>query len=100
MPNRVYIFFIKPHIALELSLAVNPTPAVKYLIVHKERLEEAEVYIWGEHAYEQKKSSKNQNTPGKLGHQSAISWNSLGLFRDYGMNYISFRNKTFFYFSR
>ena len=37
-------FFIKPHIALELSLAVNPTPAVKYLIVHKGRLEEAEVY--------------------------------------------------------
>ena len=44
MPNRLYIFFIKPHIALELSLAVNPTPAVKYLIVHKGRLEEAEVY--------------------------------------------------------
>ena len=40
----IYIFFIKPHIALELSLAVNPTPAVKYLIVHKGRLEEAEVY--------------------------------------------------------
>ena len=40
----LYIFFIKPHVALELSLAVNPTPAVKYLIVHKGRLEEAEVY--------------------------------------------------------
>jgi hypothetical protein len=37
-------FFIKPHIALELSLAVNPTPVVKYLLVHKRRLEEAEVY--------------------------------------------------------
>jgi hypothetical protein len=44
MPNRLYIFFIKPHIALELSLAVNPTPVVKYLLVHKRRLEEAEVY--------------------------------------------------------
>ena len=42
-PIYIY-FFIKPHIALELSLAVNPTPAVKYLIVHKGRLEEAEVY--------------------------------------------------------
>ena len=45
MPNGLPIyFFIKPHIALELSLTVNPTPAVKYLIVHKGRLEEAEVY--------------------------------------------------------
>ena len=29
-----------------------------------------------------------QNLPGKLGQQSAICWNSLGLFRDYGLNYI------------
>ena len=42
--HTIKLFFIKPHIALELSLVVNPTPAVKYLIVHKGRLEEAEVY--------------------------------------------------------
>ena len=29
-----------------------------------------------------------QNLPGKLGQQSSICWNSLGLFRDYGLNYI------------
>ena len=29
-----------------------------------------------------------QNLPGKLGQQSAICLNSLGLFRDYGLNYI------------
>ena len=29
----------------------------------------------------------NQNLPGKLGQQSAIYWNSLGLFRDYGLNF-------------
>ena len=29
-----------------------------------------------------------QNLPGKLGQQSAICWNSLGLFRDYGLNQI------------
>ena len=39
-----------------------------------------------------------QNLPGKLGQQSAIYWNSLGLCRDYGLNYIFFRNKTFFVF--
>ena len=61
MPNRLYIFFIKPHIALELSLAVNPTPAVKYLIVHKGRLEEAEVYEESMHM-NKKKSSKNKMT--------------------------------------
>ena len=27
-----------------------------------------------------------QNLPGKLGRQSAICWNSLGLFRNYGLN--------------
>ena len=42
--HTLKIFFIKPLITLELSLVVNPTPAVKYLIVHKGRLEEAEVY--------------------------------------------------------
>ena len=57
----IYIFFIKPHIALELSLAVNPTPAVKYLIVHKGRLEEAEVYEESMHM-NKKKSSKNKMT--------------------------------------
>ena len=35
-----------------------------------------------------------QNLPGKLGRQSAIFWNSLGLCRDYGLIYISFRNRT------
>ena len=29
-----------------------------------------------------------QNLPRKLGQQSAICWNSLGLFRDYGINHI------------
>ena len=38
------LFFIKSHIALELTLVVNPTPVVKYLVIHKGRLEEAEVY--------------------------------------------------------
>ena len=40
-----------------------------------------------------------QNLSGKLGQQSAMCWNSLGLFRDYGLNYIFFRN-IFFCFSR
>ena len=39
-----------------------------------------------------------QNLTGKLGQQSAICWNSIGLFRDYGLNSIIFRNKTFFVF--
>ena len=39
-----------------------------------------------------------QNLPGKLGQQSSICWNSLGLFRDYGLNYILFRNNFFFVF--
>ena len=34
----------------------------------------------------------------KLGQHSAICWNSLGLFRDSGLNYNFFRNKTFFVF--
>ena len=38
-----------------------------------------------------------QNLPGKLGQQSAICWNSLGLFRDYGLYYLFFRNKTFWF---
>ena len=42
--------------------------------------------------------SLHQNLPGKLGQPSAICWNSLGLFRDYGLNYIFFRNKTFLFF--
>ena len=36
----------------------------------------------------------------KLGQQSAICWNSLGLFRDYGLNYICFLEKKLFCFSR
>ena len=39
-----------------------------------------------------------QNLPGKLGQQSSICWNSLGLFRDYGLNYILFRDKTYLFF--
>ena len=38
----------------------------------------------------------NQNLPGKLGQQSTTYL--FGLFRDYGLNFISFRNKTFFVF--
>ena len=34
----------------------------------------------------------------KIGTANAIYWNSLGLFRDYGLNYIFFRNKTFLFF--
>ena len=58
--HTIKLFFIKPHIALELSLVVNPTPAVKYLIVHKGRLEEAEVYEESMHK-NKKKSSKNNH---------------------------------------
>ena len=43
-------------------------------------------------------SCKKQNLPGKLGHQSAICWNSLGLYRDYSLNNIFSRNKTFLFF--
>ena len=39
-----------------------------------------------------------QNLHWKLGQQSAIYWNFLGLFRDYGLNHIFFRNKTFLFF--
>ena len=39
-----------------------------------------------------------QNLREKLGQQRAICWNSLGLFRDFGLNYIFFRNKTFLFF--
>ena len=39
-----------------------------------------------------------QNLSGKLGQQSAICWNSLGLFRDYGLNYIFSRKKPFLFF--
>ena len=39
-----------------------------------------------------------QNLPGKLGQQSTICWDSLGLFRDYGLNGLFFRNKTFLFF--
>ena len=34
----------------------------------------------------------------KIGTANAICWNSLGLFRDYGLNYIFFTNKTFLFF--
>ena len=36
--------------------------------------------------------------PLKIGTANAICWNSLGLFRDYGLNHIFFRNKTFLFF--
>ena len=44
--------------------------------------------------------SKNQNLPGKLEQQSAICWNSLGLFRDYSLNYIFFFGTKLFCFPR
>jgi hypothetical protein len=34
----------------------------------------------------------------KIRTANTICWNSLGLFRDYGLNYIFFRNKTFLLF--
>ena len=34
----------------------------------------------------------------KIGTANAICWNSLGLFRDYGLNCIIFRNETFLFF--
>ena len=34
----------------------------------------------------------------KIRTANTIYWNSLGLFRDYGLNYIFFRNKTFLLF--
>ena len=34
----------------------------------------------------------------KIGTAIAICWNSLSLFRDYGLNYTFFRNKTFLFF--
>ena len=40
----------------------------------------------------------DQNLYWKLGQQSTICWNSLGLLRDYGLNHIFFRNKTFLFF--
>ena len=36
----------------------------------------------------------------KIRTASSICWNYLGLFRDYGLDHFSFRNKTFFHFSR
>ena len=33
----------------------------------------------------------------KIGTANAICWNSLGLFRDYSLNYIFFRNTTFLF---
>ena len=41
----------------------------------------------------------DQNLPGKLGQRSSICWNSLDLFRVYGLNYI-FLGITLFCFSR
>ena len=40
----------------------------------------------------------NQKLHLKLRQQSAICWNSLALFRENGLNYIFFRNKTFLFF--
>jgi hypothetical protein len=39
-----------------------------------------------------------QNRHWKLGHRSAVCWNYLGLFRDYGLDHIFLRNKTFLFF--
>ena len=36
----------------------------------------------------------------KIRRASAIFWNYLGIFRDYGIKYIFFRNKTFFFQDR
>ena len=45
------------------------------------------------------KNDKFQLKPSlKIRTANAICWNSLGLFRDYGLNYIFFRNKTFLLF--
>ena len=41
---------------------------------------------------------ETQNLPGKLGQQSPICWNSLGLFTDYDLNHSFHRNKTFLFF--
>ena len=38
-----------------------------------------------------------QNRRKKLGQQSAICWNYLGLFRDYDLDHIILRNKTFLF---
>ena len=35
----------------------------------------------------------------KIGTANAICWNSLGLFRDYGLNHIFFRNNFFLFFN-
>ena len=43
-------------------------------------------------------SSYYQNLQWKLGQQSAICWNSFGLFRDYSLNHNIFRNTTFLFF--
>ena len=42
--------------------------------------------------------SFHQNRNRKLGYRSAIWWNYLGLFKDYGFDHIFFRYKTFFCF--
>ena len=39
-----------------------------------------------------------QNRHWKLGHRSAICWSYLGLYRDYSLDHIFFRNKTFLFF--
>ena len=43
-------------------------------------------------------STLMQNPRWKLGQQNAICWNYLGLFRDYGLEHIFFKNKTFLFF--
>ena len=53
--------------------------------------------VWKSHFF-QKRALEDQNLPGKLGQQSAICWNSLGLFKDYSLNNIFFWNKTFLFF--
>ena len=52
-------------------------------------------YLWAQLASQL--SCLCQNLPGKMGQQSAICWNSFGLFRDYGLNY-NFLGIIFFMF--
>ena len=49
--------------------------------------------------YELCRAKRGNSKPSlKIGTANAICWNSLGLFRDYGLNYIFFSNKTFLFF--
>ena len=43
---------------------------------------------------------QGQNRHLKLGHRSAICWKYIGLYRDYGLDHIVYRYKTFFFQDR